>query len=91
MMGQRALPPPKKIWTLEAQSVASLQWAWLLRDGNHLISVSEDDIWRLWNIHSKEVLATIQLEGEISCCDWTQTPDALTIIINNHNETNKSV
>jgi hypothetical protein len=91
MMGQHSLPPPKKISTLEAQGAEGLQWAWLLRDGNHLITVSDHHIWKLWNIHSKVVLATIQLEGEISCCDWTEKPDALTLIINNHNETNGSV
>jgi hypothetical protein len=90
MMGQQSLPPPKKIFTLEAQGSEGLTRAWLLRDGTHLITVSDDYIWRLWNIHSKEVLANIQLEGEISCCDWTQKPDALTVIINNYNENNES-
>lgn len=79
-MGQQSLPPPKKIFTLKAQGTGSLQWAWPLRDGNHLITVSDHWIWMLWNIHSEEGLATIQLEGEISCCDWNQKLDALTII-----------
>jgi WD40 repeat protein len=91
MMGQRSLPPPKKICTLEAQGTGGLQWAWLLRDGKYLITVSDDWIWRLWNIDSKEVLATIQLKGARCCCDWIQKPDALTIIINNRNEVNESV
>jgi hypothetical protein len=91
MMGQRSLPPPKKICTLEAQGTGGLQWTWLLRDGKYLITVSDDWIWRLWNIDSKEVLATIQLKGARCCCDWIQKPDALTIIINNRNEVNESV
>lgn len=82
MMVQKSLPNPRRVITLELDTVGGFDWVWLLRDGTHLITVSHDGILMLWNIPSKEVLASIKLERRVGCCDWVAHSDALTIIIN---------
>jgi WD40 repeat protein len=40
-------------------------------DGQHLASVSADGCLKLWRVADGQVLASLQVDGELSCCAFT--------------------
>ena len=46
-------------------------------DGQHLASVSADGCLKLWRVADGQVLASLQVDGELSCCAFTGVGDEL--------------
>ena len=57
-------------------------WAWLMKDGKHLMSMSKVGILRLWDICTEKVVASMDVMGNPLCWDYTMDDKGITMIVN---------
>jgi hypothetical protein len=57
-------------------------WAWLLRDGKHLMSMSKVGILKVWHMWKEKVIASVDVMGNPLCWDYMMDAKGLTIIVN---------
>jgi hypothetical protein len=57
-------------------------WAWLLKDGKHLMSMSKVGILKVWDIWRENVIASMDVMGKPLCWDYMMDGKGLTMIVN---------
>lgn len=57
-------------------------WAWLLKDGKHLMSMSKVGILKVWDMWKEKVVASVDVMGNPLCWDYMMDEKGLTIIVN---------
>lgn len=57
-------------------------WAWLLKDGKHLMSMSKIGILRVWDMWKGVVVVSVDVMGIPLCWDYMMDAKGLTLIVN---------
>jgi hypothetical protein len=57
-------------------------WAWLLKDGKHLMSMSKVGILKVWDMWKEKIVASVDVMGNPLCWDYMMDEKGLTIIVN---------